>query len=143
MLPPWENSYSWPRQHIKKKKHHFTSKSLSSQSYGFSSSHVWMCKLEHRESWSPMNWYFFRTVVLEKMLESPLDCRDFKPINPKGNQSWIFIGWTDTEAEAPILGHLMRRPDSLGKPWCCKRLKAGEQRMKTGMAEDEMVGWHH
>ena len=78
-----------------------TCKSLSSQSYGFSSSHVWMWELDHKEGWAPKNWCFW-TVVLEKTLESPLDCK-IKPINLKGNQSWIFIGKTDAEAETPIL----------------------------------------
>ena len=79
-----------------------------------------------------------------------LGLQGFKPINSKGNQSWLLIGWNDTEAETPILGHLMQRPhslerpNSLERPRCCKRLKAeGEQRMRTGTAEDEMVGWHH
>ena len=70
--------------------------------YGFSSSHVWMWKLDHKESWAPKNWSFW-TVVLEKTPESPLDCKEIQPVNPKGNQSWIFIGRTDTEAETPIL----------------------------------------
>ena len=77
-------------------------KVLSSQSYGFSSGHVWMRKLDHKESWAPKNECFW-TVVLEKTLESPLDCKEIKPFNPKGNQSWIFIGKTDAEVEALIL----------------------------------------
>ena len=89
------------RQHIKKQRHHFANKGLSSQSYGFSSSHVWIWELDHKEGWAPKNWCFW-TVVLEKTLESPLDCKEIKPVNPKGNQPWIFIGKTDTEAEAPI-----------------------------------------
>ena len=86
----------------------------SSQSYGFSSSHVWMWELDHKESWAPKNWCF-RTVVMEKTLGSPLDCKEIQPVYPKGNQSWIFIRKTDTEAETPVLGHLMRRVDSLEK----------------------------
>ena len=77
-------------------------KDLCSQSYGFSSSHVWMRALHYKESWAPKNWCFW-TVVLEKTLESPLDCEEIKPVHPKGNQSWIFIGRTDAEAETPIL----------------------------------------
>ena len=97
---PWKKSYNKPRQHIKKQRHYFVNKGLSSQSYGFSSSHVWMWELDHKESWEPKNWWFW-TVVLEKTLESPLNCKEIKPVNPKGNQSWIFIGKTD--AQAPIL----------------------------------------
>ena len=72
-------------QHIKKQRHYFANKSLSGQGYGFSSSHVWMWELDYKESWAPKNWYFW-TVVLEKTLESPLDCKEIKPVNPKGNQ---------------------------------------------------------
>ena len=89
-LVPWKKSYDQPRQHIKKQRHYFTSKGLSSQSCGFSSSLVWMWDLGYKESWVPKNWRFW-TVVLEKTLESPLDCKEIKPVNPKGNQSWIFI----------------------------------------------------
>ena len=85
---------------VKKQRHYFVDKGPSSQSYGFSSSHVWMWELDHKEGWAPKNWCFW-TVVLEKTLESPLDCKEIRPVNPKGNQSWIFIGRID--AEAPIL----------------------------------------
>ena len=95
-----KKSYDQPRQHIKKQRHYFASKGPSSQSYGFSSSHVWMWELDYKESWAPKNWCFW-TVVLEKTLESPLDCKEIQPVHPEGNQSWIFIG--RTEAEAPIL----------------------------------------
>ena len=84
------------------------------QSYGFSSSHVWMWELDHKESWVPKNWCFW-TVVFEKTLESPLDCKEIKQVNPKGNQPWIFIGRTDAEAEIQYFGHLMQRTDSLEK----------------------------
>ena len=87
---------------ILKYKDHFTDKGPYNQSCGFSSSHVWMWELDHKEGWVPKNWCFW-IVVLEKTLESPLDCKKIKPINPKGNQSWIFIGRTDAEAEIPIL----------------------------------------
>ena len=108
------------------------------KAYGFSSSHVWMWELDYKESWSPKNWCFW-TVVLEKTLESPLDCKEIKPVNPKVNQSWIFIGRTDDEAEGPMLWPLDvknwltgKDPDA-GKEW----------RQEKGMAEDEMVGWYH
>ena len=100
----------------------------SSQSYGFSSSHVWMWELDYKESWVLKNWCFW-TVVLEKTLESPLDCKEIQQVNPNGNQSWMFIGRTDTEAEAPILWP----PDGKGwltpwkRPWCWERLKAGRE----------------
>ena len=87
---------------LKKQRHYFANKGPSIQSYGFSSSHVWMWELDYKESWVLTNWYFW-TVVLEKTLESPLDYEEIKPVNPKENQSWIFIGRTDAEAEAPIL----------------------------------------
>ena len=138
-LAPWKNSYDQPRQHIKKQRHYFADKSLSSQSYCFSSSHVWMWELDHKESWAPKNWYFW-TVVLEMTLESPLDCKEIKPVNPKRNQSWIFIGRADAEAETPILGP----PDA--KSWLIwKDPEAGKDRGKEekGTTEDEMVEWHH
>ena len=101
MLAPWKNSYDKPRQCIKKQRHHFANKGPYSQSYSFSSSHAWLWELDHKEGWAPKNWSFW-TVVLEKTLESPLDCK-IKPVNPKGDQPWVFIGRTDVEAEAPIL----------------------------------------
>ena len=82
---------------LKKQRHHFAKNVLSSQSYGFSSSHVWMWELDYKESWAQKNWCFW-TVVLEKTLESPLDSKEIQPVHPKGNQSWIFIGTTDAEA---------------------------------------------
>ena len=91
-----------PRQHIKKQRHYFANKGLSSQSYGFSSGHVWMWELDYKQSWAPKNWCFW-TVVLEKTLESPLDCKEIQPVHSKGDQSWVFIGRTDVEAETSIL----------------------------------------
>ena len=114
MLTPWKESYDQPRQYIKKRRHHFADKGPYSQIYGFSSSHMKVWELEHNKGWVPKN-LCFRTVVLEKTLESPLDCKEIKPIHPKGNQHWIFTGRTDAEAEAPILGHPMWRGDSLEK----------------------------
>ena len=102
MLTPWKESYDQPRQHIKKQTHCFVNKGLSSQGYDFSSGHVWMWKLDYKESWTPKNWCFW-TAVLEKTLESPLDCKEVQPVHPKGYQSWVFIGRTDVEAESPIL----------------------------------------
>ena len=138
-LSPWKKSYDQSRQHIKKQRHYFANKGLSSQSYGFSSSHVWMWELDCKESWAPNNWCFW-TVVLEKTLESPLDCKEIQPLNPKGNQSWIFIGRTDVEAETPIFWP----PDA--KRWLIgKDSDAGKdlRQEEKGMTEDEMTGWHH
>ena len=99
MLAPWNESYDKPRQCIKNQRYHFASNILCSQNYDFSSSHVRMWELDHKEGWVPNNWCF-QTVVLEK---TPLDCKEIKPVNPKGNQPWICIGKTDAEAEAPIV----------------------------------------
>ena len=110
---------------ILKSRHYFANKGPSSQGYGFSSGHVWMWELDYKESWVPKNWCFW-TMVLEKTLESPLDSKEIQPVHPKGNQSWIFIGRTDAEAETPILGHLMQRTDSLKKTLMLERLKVGE-----------------
>ena len=101
-LAPWKQSYDQPRQHIKKQRHYFANKGPSNQSYGFYSSHVWIWELDYKESRALKNWCFW-TVVLEKTLESLLDCKEIQPVHPKGNQSWIFIGRTDVEAETPIL----------------------------------------
>ena len=100
MLPPWKKSYDQPRQHIKKQRRYFANKGPSSQSYVSSSSHVWMWELDYKESWAPKNWCIW-TMVLDKTLESPLDGKEIKPVNPKGNQSWTFVG--KTVAEATIL----------------------------------------
>ena len=128
-LAPWKKSYDQPRQHIKKQRYYLAYKGPSSQSYGFSSSHVWMWELDYKE-----------TAVLEKTLESPLDSKEIKPINPRGNQSWIIIGRIDAEAEVPILWP----PDE--KNWLiCKDPDAGKdwRQEEKGTTEDEMVGWHH
>ena len=130
------SSFHKPRQHIKKQRHYFANKSLHSQSYGFSSSRVWMLELDYKESWVPKNWCFW-TVVLEKTLESPLDCKDIQPLHPKGNQSWMFIGRTDVKAETPIFWP----PDA--KSWLIgKDLDAGKdwRQEEKGMTEDEMAG---
>ena len=119
---PWKKSYDQPRQHIKNQRHYFANKGSSSQGYGFSSSHVWMWELDHKESWVLKNWCFW-IVVLEKALESPLDCKEIQPVHPKWNQSLIFIGRTD--AEAPILWPPDAKNWHLKRPWCWEKLKAG------------------
>ena len=137
MLAPWKKSYDQPRQHIKRQRLYFANKGPFSQGYGFSSSLIWMWELDYKESWAPKNWCFW-TVVLEKTLESPLDCKEIQPVHAKGNQSWVFICRTD--AEAPILWPLDAKnwltgkdPDA-GKDW---------RQEEKGMTEAEMVGWHH
>ena len=122
------------------------------QSYPFSSGHVWMWELCYKEGWAPKNWYFW-AVVLEKIFESPLDCKEIQPVHPKGNQSWIFIGSTDAEAEVLILWPpdvksqlIGKDPD--GKDWRQEKRGITEDEMvgrqeKRGITEDEMVGWHH
>ena len=138
-LAPWKESYEKPRQHIEKQRHHFANKSLSSQSYSFSSSHVGCESWTIKKGWALKNWCF-QTVVLEKSLESPLDCKEIKPVSPKGNQSWIFIGSTDAEAEVPILwppdvkSQLIGKDPDPGKNW---------RQEEKGVTEDEMVGQHH
>ena len=139
MLAPWKESYDQPKQHIEKQTHYFADKGLSSQGYGFSSGHVWMWELDYKESWVPKNWCFW-TVVLEKTLESPLDCKEIQPVHPKGNQSWILIGRTDPDVETPILwppdakNWLIWKDPDAGKDWGQK---------EKGTTEDEMVGWRH
>ena len=110
MLTPWKESYDQPTQHIQKQRHYFANKGPSSQGYGFSSSHVWMWELDYKESWVLKNWCLW-TVVLEKTLESPLDCK-IKPVHPKGHQSWVLVGWC-WRWESHFLGRLIR---SLGVP---------------------------
>ena len=119
--------------------HYFANKAPSSKHYGFPTSHVWIWELDHEESWALKNLCFW-TAMLEKTLESPLDCKEIQPVHPKGNQSWIFIGGTDTAAVAPILWSLdakswliWKDPDA-GKDW---------RQEEKGLTEDEMVGWHH
>ena len=137
MLAPWKKSYDQPRQHIKKQRHYFANKGPSSRGYGFSSGHVWMWELDCEESWVPKNRCFW-TVVLEKTLESPLDCKEIQPVLPKQNQSRIFIGRTDAEAS------ILWPPDA--KNWLIgKDPDAGQdwRQEEKGTTKDEMVGWHH
>ena len=123
---PWKKSYNKPRQHMKKQRRYFANKGLCSQSYGFFICHVWMWELDHKEGWVPKNWCFW-TVVLEKILENTLDCKEIKPVHPKGNQSWIFIGRTDAETETPILWPPEVKNWLIGKDWFWERLKAGRE----------------
>ena len=124
---------------LKKQRHYFANKGPSSQSYGFSSSHVWMWELDYKESWTPKNWCFW-TVVLEKTLESPLDCKEIQPVHPKGYQPWMFIGRTDAETATAILwppdvkNWLIGKDPDATKDW---------RQEEKGTTEDEMVGWHH
>ena len=119
----WKQSDDKTRQCIKRQRHHFANKGPSSQGYGFSSGHVWMWELDCKESWVLKNWCFW-TVVLEKTLESPLDSKEIKPVNSKGNQSWIFIKRTGAEAEAPILWLSDVKSWLTGKDCCQERLRA-------------------
>ena len=119
---PWKESFDQTRQHIEKQTHYFANKGPFSQGYGFFCGHVWMWELDCEEGWAPKNWCFW-TVVLEKTLESPLESKEIQPIHPKGDQSWVLIGRTDTEAETPILWPrdgknwlIWKDPDS-GKDW--------------------------
>ena len=126
-----------PRQHIKKQRHTFANKGPSSQGYGFSSGHVWMWELDCEEDWALKNWCFW-TVVLEKTLESPLDCKEIQSVQPKGNQSWIFIGRTD--AETPTLW-----PPDVKNWFIWRDLDAGKDWRweEKGTTEDERARWHH
>ena len=124
---------------LKSRDIYFVNKGPSSQGYGFSSSHAWMWELDYKESWAPKNWCFW-TVVLEKTLESPLDCEEIKLVNLKGKHPWIFFGRTDAEAEAPILwpphvkNWVIGEDPDAGKDW---------RQEEKGMTEVEIVGWHH
>ena len=137
MLAPWKKSYDKSREYIKKQRHYFVNKGptkVHSQGYGFSSSHVWMWELDNKESWVLKNWCFWTVVSEKKTLESPLDCKEIKPVDLKGNQSWIFIGKTDAGAETPILWPPDAKNWLTGKNW---------RQEEKGTTEDEMVGWHH
>ena len=135
-LASWKKSYE-NLDSILKNRHHFANKGPYSQSYGFSSSYVWMCKLDHKEGWTLKNWCFW-IVVLEKTLESPLDFKEIQSVSPKGNQSYILIGRTD--AEASILwppdqkSWLIGKDPDVGKDW---------RQKEKGTTEDEMFGRHH
>ena len=125
MLTSWKEIYDHPGQRIKKHRHYFVDKGPSSQSYGFSSSHVWVWELDHKESWALQKWCFW-TVVFEKTLKSPLDCKENKPVHPKGNQSWVFTGKTDGWSwNSNTLVTWCKEPAHWKIPWCWERLKAG------------------
>ena len=140
MIASWQGSYDKPRQCIKKQRHHFANKGLYTQGYGLSSNHVWMWELDHKEGRVPKNWCFW-TVVLEKTLESPLDSKEIKSVNSKGNQHWILI--SRTEAEAPTLwlpdakSWLLGKDPDAGEDWRQEekgkiegRRRRGRQRMR-------------
>ena len=128
-------SYDQP----KKQRHYSANKGPSSQGYGFSSGHVWMWELDYKDSWALKNWCFW-TVVLETILKGPLDCKEIQPVHPKGDQSSMFIGRTNAEAETPILwppdakSWLIGKNPDAGRDW-------GQE--EKGTTEDEMAGWHH
>ena len=123
---------------IFKSRHYFANKGPSSQGYGFSSGHVLMWELDCQESWVPKNWCLW-TVVLEKTLESPLDCKEIQQVHPKGDQSWVFIRRTDAEAESPILCTPHVELTYWKRPWCWEELGARRQ----GDNRVYMAGWHH
>ena len=141
----WHPRHPKPRQCVKKQRHHFADKGPFSQSYGFSSSHVWMWQLDHTEGWVSKN-RCFQTVVLEKTLESPLDSKEIKPVNPKGNQPWIFTGRTDAETEASILWPsdvkrwLTGKEPGAGKDWWQEE-KGVDRRWDSWMASSTQWTW--
>ena len=124
---------------MKKQRHHFVIKSLYNQSYVFSSTHVQMWELDHKNCWASKNWCFW-TVVLKETHESPLDCKEIKLVNFKGNQPWIFTGRIDAETEAPILQSPDVKSRRTGKDLDARKEWGQEER---GATENEMVGWHH
>ena len=138
-LTPWKESNNQPREDIKNPRHYFANKGPSSQVYGFSSSHVWMLELDYEESWVLKNWCFW-TMVLEKTLESPLDCKEIQLVHPKGDQSCVFTGRMDAEAETPILWPPHAKNWLIGKDPDAGRDRGQEEK---GTTENEMTGWHH
>ena len=140
----WKESYDQPRQHIKKQRHYFANKSPSSQGYGFSCSHVWMWELDCEKSWVPKNWCFW-TVVLEKTLESPLDCKEIQPVHSKEISPGCSLEAMMLKLKLQYFGHLMRRVDSLEKTLMLGGIGGGRRRGNggEGAMEDEMAGWHH
>ena len=142
VLAPWKKSYDQPRHYIKKQRHCFANKGQSCQSYCSSSNHVWMWELDYKKKLGPEELMLLNCGVGEDSWESLglLDCKEIKPVHPKGNQSWIFTGWADPEAEAPIVwppdakNWLIEKDPDAGKDW---------RQEEKGMTEDKMVGWHH
>ena len=138
MLATWKKSYDQLRQHIKKQRHYFATEGPSSESYGVSNSHIWMWERDHKESSVLKNWCFW-TAVLEKTLESPLDCSEIKPVNYKGSQSWIFMAGLMLKLKLQYFGHLMRRTDPLEKTLMLGKTEVRRKRGWQGMRR----GWHH
>ena len=136
---PWKKTMTNLDSIFKKQRHHFANKGPYNSSYGFSRGHVQLWELVHNEGWALNNWYFW-TVVLKKTLQSSSDCKEVKPVNPKGNESWWFIGRTDAEAGAPVFwqpdmkSQIIGKAPDPGKNW---------RQMKKREAEDEMVRCHH
>ena len=131
-LAPWKKSYDKPRPHIKKQRHYSVNKGPSSQGYGFSSSHVWMWELDHKESWAPKNWCFW-TVVLEKTLESPLGSKEIKLVNPKKISPKYSLEGLMLKLKLQYFGHLMRRTDSLEKTLMLGKIEGGRRRGRQRM----------
>ena len=125
MVAPWKKSCNKPGQYIKKQRYHFSDTDQYSHSYGFSNSHVQMWELDLKEGWALINWCF-HTVVLEKTLASPLDSKEIKPVNSKEINTEYSLEWLMLKLKLQYFGHLMQRADSLKRPWCWERLKAGE-----------------
>ena len=123
MLTPWKESYDQARQHIQKQRHYFTNKGPSSQGYDFSSGHVWMWELDYKESWVPRNWCFW-TVVLEKTLESSLDCKEIQPVHSEGDHPWDFFERNDAKAETPVLWPPHVKMTHWKRLWCWEGLGA-------------------
>ena len=137
-LAPWKESYDQSRQHIKKQRHYLANKGPSHQGYGFSSGHVWIWELDYKESWAPKSWCFW-TVVLEKTLESPLDCKKIRPVHPKRNRPEYLLERLMLKLKLQYFGPLMRRTDSFEKTLMLAKIEGGRRRGR----QDEMVGWHH
>ena len=131
-LTPWKESYDQPRQHIKKQRPYFANKGPSSQSYGFSTSRVWMWELDYKESWVPKNWCFW-TVVLEKTLASPLHCEEIQPVHPKGNSPEYSLKGLMLKLRLQYFGHLVQRTDSLEKTLMLGKFEGGRGRGQQRM----------
>ena len=131
-LAPWKKSYNQPKQLIKKQRHYFVNKGVSSQSYGFSSSHVWMWELEYKESWVQKNLCFW-TVVLEQTLETPLESKKIQPVHPKGDQSWVFMKGLIVKLKLQLFGHLLWRADSFEKTLMLGKIEGGRRRGRQRM----------
>ena len=133
IIASWKKSYNKPRQHIKKQRHYFANKGPYSQSYGFSSSHVWIWELNHKEGWTPKNWCF-QTVVREKTIENPSDSKEIKPVNPTGHQPWIFMKELMLKLKLQYFGHLIwRRADSLEKTLMLGKIESRRRRRQQSM----------